>query len=445
LLPGKAPPAGSDLFSSLRHAGRVNDPDFTADGEGLKAAVSLLREQFPRRSIARRSDAAPELPPLIPRELPEAGRPPSEVLSDLAPWVIGKAMPLDSPGSLASMNPPTPWMTWVAALWNAAVNQNLLHPALSPVAGPIERRTIEWLAPYFGMGGGHLVPGSTVANLTGLWAAREVRGIREVVASEAAHVSVRKAANLLGLKFRTVPVDRDQRLLPSRLGDVSRSALVLTAGTSACGAVDPLDLTHSPVAAWTHVDAAWAGPLRFTDRFRSLLDGIQEADSVAFSAHKLLFQPKECAVVLFREAERAHAALSYRADYLSEPNVGLLGSHGAAAVPLLITLLAWGRQGLARRIERCMELGETLAELVRAADDLELWRPPSTGIVVWRSRRSAPEEIARRLDGVHVGTVTLDGSSWLRSAIANPMADPARVVEAVREFSGTPARRPSGR
>jgi L-2,4-diaminobutyrate decarboxylase len=414
----------------------VDDPDFAPDPDGLQTALSLLLEQFPRRTIARGPDVPRELPDWIPRELPESGRAPSQVLSDLAPWVIGKAMPLDSPGSLASMNPPTPWVTWAANLWTAALNQNLLHPALSPAAGPIERRVITWLAPCFGMNGGHLVPGSTVANLTGLWAAREVRGVREVVASEAAHVSVQKAANLLGLRYRSVPVDDEQRIVPSSLGDVSRSALVLTAGTSATGAVDELDLSSRHPAAWTHVDAAWAGPLRLTDQHRSLLDGIQGADSVGFSAHKWLFQPKECAVILFREVDEAHAALTYRADYLSQPNVGLLGSHGATAVPLLATLMAWGREGLARRIERCMALAENLADLVCETEELELWRRPTTGIVVWRPRGRNAVEIANHLDGAFVGTVSLHGSTWLRSAVANPMADPARVIEAVRSRAG---------
>ena len=428
-------PQATHPFSAPGYGGGVNDPDFAPDEDGLEAAVSLLLEQFPRRRIARRSDAPPPLPDLIPRELPERGRSPHQVLRELAPLVIGEAMPLDSPGSLASMNPPTPWVTWAAYLWDAAVNQNLLHSALSPVAGPIERRVIEWVAPYFGMGGGHLVPGSTIANLTGLWAAREVRGVREVVASEAAHVSVRKAANLLGLRFRAVPVDEEQRLVVDRLGDLAQAALVLTAGTSACGAVDPLDLAARRSAAWVHVDAAWAGPLRFTDRHRTRLDGIEGVDSVGFSGHKLLFQPKESAVVLFRDVATAHAALSYQADYLAQPNVGLLGSHGATAVPLLMTLLTWGRQGLADRIERCLSLGEALAEQVHRAPDLELWRQPTTGIVVWRVRGRDALEISRRLKDVHVGTVSIAGSNWLRSAIANPMADPSTVISAVRAAS----------
>ena len=103
------------------------------------------------------------------------------------------------------MDPPTPWVAWAGAQWAAALNQNLLHPDSAPVARELEERVVEWLAPFFGMSGGHLVPGSSVANLTALWAARELRGVEEVVASEAAHLSVRKAAALLGLRFRVVP------------------------------------------------------------------------------------------------------------------------------------------------------------------------------------------------------------------------------------------------
>jgi hypothetical protein len=39
-----------------------------------------------------------------------------------------------SPTSLAHMDPPTPWITWAMALWNASLNQNLLHEMTSPFA-----------------------------------------------------------------------------------------------------------------------------------------------------------------------------------------------------------------------------------------------------------------------------------------------------------------------
>src|SRR5713101_3216767 len=104
--------------------------------------------------------------------------------------------------------------------------------------------------------------------------------------------------------------------------------------------LDPLKFVGK--AAWTHVDAAWAGPLRLSEPHKDRLAGIEQADSVAVSAHKLLFQPKESGLVLFRDVARANDAISFGGSYLAVANVGVLGSHGAVAVPLLGTLLAWG-------------------------------------------------------------------------------------------------------
>lgn len=94
------------------------------------------------------------------------------------------------------------------------------------------------------------------------------------------------------------------------------------------------------------------------------------------SAHKWLFQPKESALVLFRNHERAHEALSFRAGYLSEPNVGLLGSHEAVAIPLLATLMCWGCEGIAGRIDACMGAAELVADYINAHPRLELFERP---------------------------------------------------------------------
>jgi L-2,4-diaminobutyrate decarboxylase len=176
------------------------------------------------------------------------------------------------------------------------------------------------------------------------------------------------------------------------------------------------------------VDAAWGGPLRFT-RHAALLDGIERADSVSFSAHKWLFQPKESGVILFKDAERAHAALSFGGGYLAVPNIGLLGSHGATALPLAATMLAWGREGIAARIERCMELAGALAARVRSEPALELFAPPTTGVVLWRPRHADAREIRARMRGAFVSLTDVRGETWLRSVAANPHADPGRVVD----------------
>jgi L-2,4-diaminobutyrate decarboxylase len=316
------------------------------------------------------------------------------------------------------------------ALWNAALNQNLLHEATAPIAREIEKRVIAWMVPFFGMSGGHMTSGSTLANLTALWAARELAGIEEVIASESAHVSVAKSAQLLALRHRVVPSDGcgaiRADLLPK---DLARAALVLTAGTTATGAIDPLELAGR--AAWTHVDAAWAGALRLSSH-GDLLQGIERADSVALSAHKWLFQPKDSALVLFRDAERAHSAVTFTGAYLATPNVGLLGSRGAAAVPLLATLLAWGRQGLAAHIERCLAAAHRLAQALDGDGRFEVLMPPKTGIVLWRPRQRADvENFLMKLPPGTASMTLFQGERWLRCVAANPNIAIEQLLEAI--------------
>ena len=397
------------------------DNDFLVNRPGLQNAIGLLAQRYEHGSL-----------PGLPVTLPEEGVGSLHALRDLAPLVLGGAARLGAATAFANMDPPTPWITWATTLWNASLNQNLLHPATAPVARGIEECIVAWLSPFFGMDGGHLTPGSSLANLTALWAARDSAGIREVVASEAAHLSVAKAARVLGLRLRTVPIDGSGALVAAALpNDIAEAALVLTAGTTSTGAVDPLHLAGR--AAWTHVDAAWAGPLRLTAH-AARLDGIERADSVAVSAHKWLFQPKESALVLFRDSAKAHRAISFGGTYLAVPNVGLLGSHGATAVPLLATLLAWGRSGLAARIERCVQMAEEIADAVRAEPHLTLLASPRTGVIVWQPQDSGRfDRILAQLPPDAVSTLTLGGERWFRMVAANPLADVDALVRCLRQ------------
>jgi len=402
------------------------EEDFAPDAQGL---VEAMRRLVEFRGVPGSPHVDPNVVLDLPTVLPEVGIGGRAALDRLAAPALGQASRLDHPGFLAHMDPPTPWMTWAAAAWAAAVNQNLLHPDTGPAARQLEPIVIGWLAPAFGMGGGHLVPGSTVANLTALWAARELTGARRVVASAVAHNSIAKAAQILGLQVVQIPVDDRQRLRVDLLpDDLADAVLVLTAGTVATGAIDPLDAGRG--AAWRHVDAAWAGPLRLS-RHAGLLDGVEAADSVAVSAHKWLYQPKESAMVLFADPEPAHTAVSFGGGYLAAPNIGLLGSHANTALPLAATLLAWGQPGVAGRIEADMAVAERLASLIDDAPELELWNRPVTGVVNWRPLGHDPAAVRARVHDAWISLADIAGDSWFRSVAANPLADPDHVVTAV--------------
>lgn len=386
---------------------------FGADLQGLSFALERLMDQG-QANLA----FAP-----LPEQLPANGIGATEALTMLAPRLLEGAADFSAPEAFANMDPPTPWVTWAVTLWTASKNQNLLHPATAPQARMIEEKVINWLAPVFGMDGGHMVPGSTLANLTALWAARKTKGVRRVLASEGAHLSIRKAADILGLDYQSIATN-DQGVMDAGdlPADMSDCALVLTAGTTILGAID--DLRMGAGAGWLHLDAAWAGPLILSQNYKHLLDRCERADSVAFSAHKWLFQPKESAVILFKDTKIAHQAMTYGSAYLAAPNIGILGSHGATAAPLLATLLAYGQMGIADWIDQSMTIAKMLADAVRAHPDLMLCAEPVSGVVVWGPVDEAKTEAA--FSAMSEGSVSkthIHGRAWLRNVAANPMAD----------------------
>ena len=370
-------------------------------------------------------------PENLPKKCPNSGLGELETMDLLAPHVLGRASRLDRSDALAHMDPPTPWITWVTALWNASLNQNLLHPATSPFALEAEKLVIDWLTPFFGMNGGHLCSGSTLANLTSLWAARDAAGIKRVVASKASHLSIKKAARILGLSYEEIPTNSKGQIDAEQLNNISDACLVLTAGTTATGSIDSLKLAGQ--AKWTHVDAAWAGPLCLSPSHAHLLAGIENADSVAVSAHKWFFQPKDSALVMFREPTKANSAISFGGGYLTSPNIGVQGSRGAAAIPLLATLLAWGRDGLVERIDRTMSMAAKLAENLNNNKGIALWAMPTTGVTVFRPLTCRTEELHKRLAEGMFSSCMLDDETWLRSVAANPLADIDEIISKIND------------
>ena len=359
----------------------------------------------------------------FPDKLPEFGIGERTTIEKLAPVVFGDAANLGSPNAFAHMDPPTPWITWVTTLWNASLNQNLLHPDVSPKAMLFEKQVIRWLSPLFGMNGGHMTPGSTISNLTALWVARDTMGVKDIVASKAAHLSIQKAANLLGLNLKKININAKGEMdLNSIPKDLSRSALVLTAGTTITGAIDNLNLEQN--AAWVHVDAAWAGPLRISNKHGHLLKGVEHANSVAISGHKWFFQPKESGLILFRDTQSANKTISANSGYLSSANVGLLGSHGAIGLPLLATLMAWGKQGLIGRLEKTMELSVQLWTSLQNNPNVIVFDQPVTGVILWRPKHNIDtKELFTKMPIGSASLVTLNDKYWIRHVAANPQAD----------------------
>ncbi len=393
------------------------DKSFLPDS-GLEHAVYLLRQSL-------------EIQELLPDGFPNVGFGEADTLDLLAPHVLGRAARLDKNNVLAHMDPPTPWITWATSLWNARLNQNLLHPATAPFAIEAEHKVMDWLTPFFGMNGGHMCSASTIANLTALWAARDAKGVKKVVASKAAHISIEKAARILGLPYEQIPTNSKGKIELGDIGDVSEACLVLTAGTTSTGAIDAFTLADP--AKWIHVDAAWAGPLRLSHTHAHLLDGIDIADSIAVSAHKWFFQPKDSALIMFKEPDMANQAISFGSSYLAASNIGIQGSRGAAAIPLLATMIAWGKTGFASRIDRTMTMASELAKALDEDSRIVLWAMPETGVNVFRPLTEKTEEFYTSLPEGMFSTCMIDNDKWIRSVAANPLANIDDITSAIRE------------
>ena len=120
---------------------------------------------------------------------------------------------------------------------------------------------------------------------------------------------------------------------------------------------------------------------------------------------------------------------------MADPNIGVQGSRGAAAIPLLATLIAWGRTGIVDRIDRAMSMAYHLADKLSKEESISLWAMPKTGVTVFRPLTCATEDFHRRLPEGMFSTCIIKKKSWIRSVAANPLADIESILSTIREVS----------
>ncbi len=169
-------------------------------------------------------------------------------------------------------------------------------PGTYPTVAALEDDAIAILGEIAGLEdpAGYVASGGTEANIQAVRIARERAEAKRpnVVMPESAHFSFQKAADVLGVDLRIVPVDEQYRadLEAVRASVDSDTALVVgVAGTTEYGRVDPIpalaEIAHS-ADAMCHVDAAWGGfVLPFTDYDWHF--GHADIDSMAIDPHKM--------------------------------------------------------------------------------------------------------------------------------------------------------------
>lgn len=237
--------------------------------------------------------------------------------------------------------------------------------------------------------------------------------------STQAHSSVIKAAMIAGLAtspedrthIRLIDCDKNFAMDPAALERAIREDLakgftptyvVATVGTTSSTAIDPVDKISSvlrstgcdKLGTWLHIDAAHAGAACICPEFRSMLAGIEAADSFAFNPHKWLLTNFDCNCFFTRDRRSLTGALSITPEYLR--NAGT--DSGAIdyrdwqiplgrrfrALKLWFVLRHYGAEGLRTYIREHMRLSELFESLVRADPRFEIVAPRSMNLICFR-------------------------------------------------------------
>ena len=288
----------------------------------------------------------------------------------------------------------------VAAAWMASAwDQNAALRVMSPVAAALEDVALAWVRDALCLppeAGGAIVTGASMANFTGLAAARQALLERAnwdvandgmfgappltVVVGDEVHASLLKALGLLGLgrkRVIRVPVDEQGRMRPDCLPALNHRAIVcIQAGNVNTGAFDPAVAVcrqARDAGAWVHVDGAFGLWAAASPRYRHLTEGFEMADSWATDGHKWPNVGYDCGIAIVRNAAAIRAAMSICAAYfkpgeLREPSAYTPEmSRRARGVELWASLKSLGRRGLADLIERTCEHARRFAAGLREA------------------------------------------------------------------------------
>ncbi|MDH4121082.1 MAG: pyridoxal-dependent decarboxylase [Deltaproteobacteria bacterium] len=442
------------------------------DGANRQAVERLLGQVLARvtGAMAGAGERAPypagvRLPPGD--DLPEEGSGEDALLAGVEAALAGSMNPAH-PGYIGHMDPLPSVASVAGGLVSASLNNNMLSLELSPFFSRLEQRVMERLAGLFGLppgSGGLLVSGGTLANLQAMTVARNhhfpvmadgLWGLPRrpvVLASRAAHTSLQKAAMILGLGSGAVrPLEGDsdgplteetmaQALADARAQGLAPFMVVVTAGTTVTGSIEPLRAAGRLArdnGLWFHVDGALGGTLMFSSRYRERLAGIELADSMTFNPQKWLYVTKVCATVMFRDMSLLHRAFRVQLPYMLQPpdfvnygEISVQGTRHPDVLKLWLTLRHLGRRGLEALVDRCMDTAAQMAEEVSRRPELTLAMPPQMNIVVFRAQPKwvAPDQwddlnlqLQKHLldGGVYLAVSVYQGKKWLRGVVLNP-------------------------
>ena len=430
--------------------------------EALEHAVKLVTEAW--RSFDR---FRPEEPPLDERvrallktSLPDHPVSVHEALDDAA-RILDESIAQPRPRYFAFIGSSGLEIGTIADLLAHTYDINLAVDARA--ATEIENQAVRWAAEFIGYPpecAGAFTSGGTVSNTSALAAAREfaipqsrfegLEGHRVAVyCSQEVHYSITRAIETLGIgsrNLRAISLGPERGMRPDllahaidrdRADGVTPVAVVATSGTTLTGAIDPLEEIADVCeerAVWMHVDGAYGMPAASVRP--ELFRGFERAQSVSVDAHKWLYLPKACGVVLVRRQEDLVASFAHEQGYLPHQRHELHAvditfeySRPFRALKLWVAMRAHGAAAFREAIERNLAEARLLFETVSARPDFEALGEPKLSIVPFRHVPSGVGDVnghnQRLADALQaegrfwIASALIDDEVWLRPCFVN--------------------------
>ena len=353
-----------------------------------------------------------------------------------------------------------------AELIAGVLNANITCWRSGPAGTELERLVVRWLGSlieYDRDAHGLLTSGGSMANMIallvasrrklgdeasrrGLW---NQRSPLTIYASEEVHMSIPKAADVLGLgrdHVRVIACDDRGRMRVDSLREQIENDLrdglrpcciVASAGTVNTGVVDRLDeiaAVASDFDLWFHVDGAYGAPGILDERKKHLFRGLERADSVSLDPHKWLYVPVDAGCLLFRDPRPVKSAFNTEdADYIKVHghiddeafafwDYGVELSRRFRALKVWLTLSYYGARRIAEAVSGDVSLAAYLGELVSAADDFELLAPVELSICCFRYVPPGMKTTNAELDRLNeriMGRVQTGGRAYVSNATVN--------------------------
>lgn len=334
----------------------------------------------------------------------------------------------------------------------------------SKAASLLEQQTARWLGEFVGYQNaeGLFTSGGTVSNLTALAAARQrvdpdARKLGNskkltVYCSDESHYSNTRAVELLGLgsdAMRSIGVDGQRRMDTAALqlqiekdlaGGFTPMAIIATAGTTLTGAVDPMEkiadiAEHYGI--WLHVDGAYGAPAAGTSTGATLFEGLNRAHSVTIDAHKWMFVPKACSVLLVNDLSLLQSTFGHDEAYMPHDtqaanpvDLTLEYSRPLRALKLWMAFAAFGAEGFRAALEENLELAQyCYSSALERPGFRVLPNRPQLSVVPIQLQHSDPSKtsLLNQLlteavvkDGrFFLSEAQIDGETWLRPCFTN--------------------------